>query len=417
MFFNIELDTYNKDLVNKKLQDYDGTKYSILNYSECKDMDITSLLPLYEEKIDTTELAFYRSIILDETEKEILAIAPPKSATLETFKTKYPFLSLNGEKSSLFQINETIEGTMLNLFYDSANERWEICTKRKVGGENTYFYNNSIEKKQSLTFKEMFLEAFGFTKDSNINQIELIKNLPKKYCYSFVLQHPKNHIVFNVQHPCVYLVCVYEIIDGSSISYIPLSFVMNLSVFQNTSHCVQFPKEIDIDGGFDYIDLINSFDYQEQISVGYMITDISSGIRTSISNPKYEFLKQLRGNDANIHYQYFSLLRANKLDEFLHHFPMYSELFNKFNSQVVDFIRQVHDAYVLYYVQKRGKEIRIPKHIFTHICKLHLDIHLPSKERGEEIIIRKEVVADYFNSMLPKEKLNCLNYKDKTTNV
>ena len=131
MFFNIELDTYNKDLVNKKLQDYDGTKYSILNYSECKDMDITSLLPLYEEKIDTTELAFYRSVILDETEKEILAIAPPKSATLETFKTKYPFLSLNGEKSSLFQINETIEGTMLNLFYDPVNERWEICTKRK----------------------------------------------------------------------------------------------------------------------------------------------------------------------------------------------------------------------------------------------------------------------------------------------
>ena len=58
---------------------------------------------------------------------------------------------------------------------------------------------------------------------------------------------------------------------------------------------------------------------------------------------------------------------------FLHHFPMYSELFNKFNSQVVDFIRQVHDSYVLYYVQKRGKEIRIPKHIFTHICKLHLE--------------------------------------------
>ena len=263
----------------------------------------------------------------------------------------------------------------------------------------------------------MFLEAFGFTKDSNINQIELIKNLPKKYCYSFVLQHPKNHIVFNVEHPSIYLVCVYEITNGSSISYIPLSFVMNLSVFQNTAHCVQFPKEIDIEGGFDYIDLINSFDYQEQVSVGYMVTDISSGIRTSISNPKYEFLKQLRGNDANIHYQYFSLLRANKLDEFLHHFPMYSELFNKFNTQVVDFIRQVHDAYVLYYVQKKGKEIRIPKHIFTHICKLHLDIHLPSKERGEEIIIRKEVVADYFNNMLPKEKLNCLNYKDKTTNV
>ena len=91
MFFNIDLNTYNKDLVNKKLQDYDGTKYSILNYTECNDMNISTLMPLYEENIETSDLSFYRSIILDETGKEILAIAPPKSATLETFKTKYPF--------------------------------------------------------------------------------------------------------------------------------------------------------------------------------------------------------------------------------------------------------------------------------------------------------------------------------------
>ena len=42
MFFNIDLNTYNQDLVNKRYQDYDGTKYSILNYKECNDMDILS---------------------------------------------------------------------------------------------------------------------------------------------------------------------------------------------------------------------------------------------------------------------------------------------------------------------------------------------------------------------------------------
>ena len=122
------------------------------------------LMPMYQENIDTSDLSFYRSIILDETEKEILAIAPPKSATLETFKTKYPFLSLNGEKSSLFQVNETIEGTMLNLFYDSVNERWEICTKRKIGGDNTYFYNNSVEKSHLLHLKKCFLRLLDLLK-------------------------------------------------------------------------------------------------------------------------------------------------------------------------------------------------------------------------------------------------------------
>ena len=71
--------------------------------------------------------------------------------------------------------------------------------------------------------------------------------------------------------------------------------------------------------------------------------------------------------------------------------------------------RGIHDAYVMYHVQKRGKEVRIPKYIFNHVYKLHYDVYLPSLQRGEKVIVTKNVVADYFNNMQPKEKLHYVN--------
>ena len=81
---------------------------------------------------------------------------------------------------------------------------------------------------------------------------------------------------------------------------------------------------------------------------------------------------------------------------------MYAQMFGQFQKQVNTLIRHIHDAYVLYYVQKRGKQIRIPAHIMPHIWKLHFETHLPSIERGEKQIITKDVVRQYFNNMLPK---------------
>ena len=84
-------------------------------------------------------------------------------------------------------------------------------------------------------------------------------------------------------------------------------------------------------------------------------------------------------------------------------------MFYKFHHQCGEFIRRVHDAYVLYYVQKKGKQFQIPKNIFNHIYKLHFDVHLPSLQEGEKVIITKKVVADYWNNMEPKEKLYFIN--------
>ena len=104
-------------------------------------------------------------------------------------------------------------------------------------------------------------------------------------------------------------------------------------------------------------------------------------------------------------FHYFALQQAEQVQTFLEHFPKYKGMFDKFEKQTNEFIRKVHDAYVLYYVQKRGKEFQIHKSIFNHICKLHFEIRVPSLEKAEKVTITKKVVSDYFKQMQPKEKL------------
>lgn len=337
---------------------------------------------------------FYRSVLLDE-DKKVLSFAPPKSLTLDEFCEKHSSFNTNE-----YQINDIIEGTMVNLFHNG--DFWEISTKGSVGGNYWYFrtcYDENDKKQQ--TFREMFIECLGYHNSTSLNDVEWVLTLPENYVYSFVMQHPDNHIVFNIEYPSIVLVSVFKK-DSSKLQLEPLSAIKCWNVFENSK--VFFPVEHN-PKNIDYaIELANS-----DFNGGVMITHLQSGERVSIKNNEYERLKKIRGNNPNMQYHYYSLLQSGQVESFLNHFPKYERMFARFNKQLNDFIRNIHDAYVLYYVQKRGKQIKIPTNIFPHIYKLHFEKRLPSLTSGENLIITKKVVSEYINGMQPKEMFYFIN--------
>ena len=337
---------------------------------------------------------YYRSVLLDEA-NNVVSFALPKSVEYETFTEKYPDLN-NGD----FQLNDIIEGTMINLFHNG--DFWEISTKGSVGGNYWYFRNSYDESdKKQKTFREMFIECLGYDSSTNINDIELIMSLPQNYVYSFVIQHQDNHIVLDITWPAIVLVSVFKK-DGSKIQLQPLSAIKCWNVFQDTK--VMFPLEYSAKQIVCPINFANC-----EFKTGLMITNLGTGERVAIKNQEYERLRQIRGNNPNMQYHFYALMESNQVSSFLDHFPKYERLFAKFSKQLHDFIRNIHDAYVIYYVQKRGKQVRIPSNIFPHIYKLHFDVHVPSLSEGEKIIVTKKVVSDYINAMQPKEKLYFIN--------
>ena len=358
----------------------------------------------------------YRSVIVSYISNHLLSFTPPKSIHVEQFRTMYPSIS-DGETSYDFLITDAIEGTMISLFYDKDIGTWEIATKSSVGCDyffyRTEYYN---EHKTQPTFKAMFLEALTSSPLDDLNDSCVLKCFPKNYSYTFVLQHPQNHMVLNIEKPKLYLVAVYDIHDDKAIT-IPQIVYQEWDCFTNLTGLIDFPGQYQ---GFSYNDLIDKFAsiHSDHNHMGVMITNMISGHRCSIKNPVYENVRLLRGNNPSLQYHYLCLRRMGKVQEFLLFFPMYKKLFYTFYDQFTAFVNDLHASYISYYILK-NTEPPISKKYMGHIYKLHHSIYLPSVRNPEmvKVIITKHVVREYMDSLDPGAVLFYLNYDLRKMNT
>ncbi len=421
--YNIDTRTYNKSRINDKAVQTNLAKYTMLKYD--------SHFVCNADK--TTQL--YRSIVLS-SDNELLSFSPPKSTKLDDFTQKYP------EVRSNMWINEIIEGTMVNLFYDERIQSWEISTKGSVGG-NYWFYrteydipnNSDKSKSKQPTFRDMFFDVFRITTSNctqrSLNEITFLEYLPKHYSYSFVLQHPSNHIVLQINEPKLYLVALYEIYENHVVC-IPPCIYEGWDCFFNIRGIIDFPTRYidnnDNNGYKSWSQLISSHcSIQSRYDkVGIMITNMETGERVSVKNPVYEDVKKMRGNHPNLQYQYLCLLRIGKINDFLTYFPMYKQSYHNFYNQYNDFITNIHKSYVSQYIHK-NKMIPVSKKYQVHIWRLHHQIYLPSLHppslhRNDNVsngnnqskrIVTRHVVKKYIDEMDPGSILYYLFYEDR----
>jgi hypothetical protein len=389
----------NPQLIKKKDYETRNTetpvKYTILNYDSW-------FMSEYDEIHSK-----YRSVILSSPENEVLCFSPPKSLTLDNFRAKY--MSLD---DSTYYANELIEGTMINLFYDKRVGHWQMSTKNAIGGNYWYFrtqYNvdpqNAIVRQP--TFLKMFMEAMNSTEDADLNSLPILEYLDKTYSYSFVLQHPSNHIVLTITRPTLYLVAVYES-SGNQVKQIsPLEYEKWAVFIDNV---IEFPKCVPLNAETSYESILLEYGSENtsKYILGVSILNLTNGERTKIENPVYNEIRELRGNNPNLQYQYLCLKRMNKVIPFLEYFGQYKKIFYRFYRQYVDFLTSIHKYYFSYYIAKEG--IQVPKKFFRHIYKIHHEIYLPSLEEGEKKIIKKNVVDEYLMSIPPSELLYSLNH-------
>lgn len=390
--YTIDLETYNREQIKSKTVNLpDGRKYTILNY-------------IFGETIDD-DSGKYRSVVLNESDK-IVCFAPPKSMPLDTFQNNYSI-----QDSSII-VNEVIEGTMINLFFDKQQNRWEITTKASIGGNSWYFRNQYIvsEKtmsKSELTFRQMFLNGLGMSESDDLQNSSILETFDRNYCYSLIIQHPMNHIVHNIIAPTIYLVAVYGINENNII-------VIHPNEYESWSHItnspIRFPRRYNESTYGDIYSQRCSVDSTYDIP-GVMFYNTVTGERACMENESYKKVRELRGNQPNLQYQWLILRSEGKLSEFLLYFNQYTELFDLFNKYYEYFVKNVHDGYVTYYVKKSG--IKISKQYFPIIYRIHHEVFLPSKTMDSMLIIKKEVVAEFLTKLDPKMMIYYLNWNEK----
>jgi hypothetical protein len=390
--YNIDTVNYNQDKIKTKTYNKSNVTYTILNYDNnfiC-DNDVSN--------------GYYRSLIVSSPENKLLAFSPQKSLKPDTFIEKYSVID-----ETIF-MNEIIEGTMVNLFFDDRVRQWEISTRGAVGGSYFYYrnqYDMDSDKKKQNSFYQMFLEALGAGDNQSLNELSLLQDMPKNYSYSFVLQHPDNHIVLPISKCSIYLVSVFELQEGNSVKYVsPLEY-QYWDLFKNVNNVILFPKQYNYEN-YEQLKEENCSIQTEFTNLGVMITNLETGERTAFKNPTYEEVKLLRGNNPNLQYQYLCLRKTGKIQDFLFYFPQYKKIFFRFYQEYENFVNNVHFSYLTYYVQKQS--VQISKKYSPHIYKIHHELYLPSLQTEEPIIIKRRVVKEYFDNLEPREMIYHLNY-------
>jgi hypothetical protein len=316
-----------------------GDNYKIINYKK------DQLGKYYEN-----DHVVFRSVILNK-DNQIVCVSPYKSCLLNEFE--YHNIEFWGE--------EFVEGTMINLFFDSALDTWEIATRGAIGGHNK-FYSES-----PMNFRDMFFDA------CKQNGLDNFDHLPKNFCYSFVLQHPLNNIVQYNRMPHLYVVEVFEILENGRKSQ-----AVDFRRMKMFPRAIRYPR---LFPSKSTNDLKERFAGEKTpFTVMGVVLRNCLGQRSKIRNPAYEVAKQLRGNEPVLFYQYLDLLKNKKLKEFLKYFPHFRNAFNQFQSDIWMTASEISQYYHDCFVKKTKplKEYENPyKYIMYNLHELYKTILRP----------------------------------------
>jgi hypothetical protein len=375
-----------------------------LNKLECRSSDARYSVIRYDKYMLAYDListyGLCRSIIVN-SQNRVVSFAPPKSIPSDIFIKSY-------EISPEIVAEEFVEGTMINVFWDPAiglNGGWEIATRNTPGATSSFFKDASSSK----TFRQMFLEA--------AEQNNLVFNmLNPAYCYSFVLQHPENRIVVPFKKPQLYLVAIYHIEYKDNNIYVNSGEPRSLlkEIFEVTNVTIQFPEIYTFTSYAELIEKYASMNTSYNI-VGVVLHNRVTGERAKIRNPVYEQVRNLRGNQPKLQYQYLSLRKEGKVSEFLKFYPENKKHFSGFRDQVHLFTNTLFNNYKACYIKKEKPLKEFSDQYRTHMFHIH-QIFL-SDLRAENKFITSTIVQKYVNELHPSLLMYCLNYEMRKRNV
>jgi hypothetical protein len=293
----------------------------------------------------SSDISICRSIITN-NENKILMVSPSKSMKYEDFINKYP--NIND-----VIVEKFIEGTMMNVFWDTEYETWEFSTKTNIGG-NTTFFNEK-------TFRVLFEEVLEYAK-FDVNQLD------KNVCYSFVFQHYDNRIVSNFQENKLYLIEAYKIINDT-IQILDTRTLLKTEAFNNTK--VLCPTIYDYNRSYQELYEYYTNKTLSYTIMGVVIRDKSTNLRTKIRNPCYEMVRRLRGNNPKLQYHYYYLLKEDMISLFLTYYPEYTDEFVSFERKNILFNETLYKNYVSCYIKKEKQLNEYPKNYKTHMYNIH----------------------------------------------
>ena len=318
-----------------------------------------------------------RGLVLQKDNHKIICAPPSKSIPFENCEN---FATIVDE----LRFEEFVDGTMINLFY-CENEKytgWLISTRSCIGANCRWYSDRN--------FSDLFDEAKNFNYD----------HFKKDCTYTFVLQHPENRIVEKITDGRLVLVNVNQIHENNTIE--------TLNVEEEQLYLFDKGMNITIPESFSFTTLdeakhvVSLMEYEKQ---GLVIKH--NNVRTKLRNPKYNFVKELRGNTNDLFRNYLELRQNGYMNAYLEFFPEMGETFQEFMTKIHELTKGLFDWYQKCFVKKEVEHKDVP-FVFKPLCyELHKN-YLETKQ-----IVTFYKVKNFINTMPVKRQMFLFRNLDK----
>ena len=358
-------------------------------------------------------MGLFRSVISDG--EKIICFSPPKAVEFPEELADIPLYDPdedgNNQQDCPFtavRVEEFVEGTMVNVFWNHHTQDWELATRSCVGARNKFYED------QDKTFRYMFLEAMN-------NTTLEFTDLQKDFCYSFVLQHPDNRLVIPFVSPHLVLVAVYKPIGAGKVLSIERGEWKKNDTDDDDlidrRRSVGYPRVfMPIDGPItrnerrSFSDMKAHFDIgREGYQVMGVVIHFGDGKRARIRNKNYEYVRRLRGNSTKMQYHYYCLRQAGQVSEFLKYYPEWGHDFGEMRDDLHSWTRNLRENYMTCFARKVGRLNAYPFAFRPHMRALH-QIYRDTL-RAEKKHVTIAIVKDYVNGLPPARLMFAINYE------
>jgi hypothetical protein len=217
------------------------------------------------------------------------------------------------------------------------------------------------------------------------------------------------------KNKALYLTGTFEIVHLDDVTYVNVYDHQSYKTFFELHNAnIKFPEIYHFDKYSDLVESFASMNTSYDI-VGIVIHNRITGERTKIRNPVYEQVRNLRGNQPKLQYQYLCLRSEGRVGDFLKYYPENKKDFSSFRDQVHLFTDTLFTNYVSCYIKKEKPLIEFTEQYRTHMFNIHQTFINELREKKQ--FVTNTVVQKYVNNLHPSLLMYCLNFQMRKRNI
>jgi hypothetical protein len=267
------------------------------------------------------------------------------------------------------------EGTVIKLFY--YNSEWRTATSRCLDASKTTWSSKR-------SFHELFVEAISTIYNTTYEEF-LGYQEKEKFCYSFLIQHPENKMVVNVETPTV--------------------FYLNIVDLETLSEYKPDRENLLVDKTFDELVALD-----KSVCQNYMIFQLGENdevlYRIKYQNPEFLQRKKLFGNYPNIGLRYIEFLGNSEQQYLLRkNFSDNIKTFNLIDKLFFTTCKRIHGHYIKNYIKKEPAT-DIPESYTKTITQLH-----GQYRRTRQFITREDVSNKLMSIGVPRIVAHIIGFR------